>query len=158
MEEGLRVLAVYGRPLQPRAPVKFVQVPLEGLRVARRGSIYLIKLDVAGMRAEVAPTVLEALAKGMREEFGATVIYGAATGDAIYLQVAGSPFSWPALLSWLPALLSLFGIALLLVSVWQVVASVPSWVWATLVTAGALILFGPAIGELILSAVEGARR
>lgn len=156
--EVVNALATYGSPIRPMVPVKLVQIPLDKLKVARKGSIYLVKLDVSEMTAEKAAQALEALAKGLREEFGATLLYGKATKNEIYLQVAGSPFSWLALLAWLPTILGLLGIALFMVSVWQVIASVPSWIWATLVISAALILFGPAIGELVLRAVEGERR
>jgi hypothetical protein len=70
----------------------------------------------------------------------------------------GSPFSWLALLAWLPTILGLLGIILFGVSVWQAVAAIPSWVWAMLIISGVLILVGPAIGEFILKEVEKARK
>jgi len=156
--EAVQPLAFYGTPMQPKIPVRFVKIPLHQLGVSRRGAVYMLKLDVSDMTREKAKEALEQLVKGLDEKFHAKTVYAAAYKNEIYLQVRGSPFAWAAVLAWLPVILAAIGVILFGVAVWQIIAPVPTWVWATLVIGGALVLFGPAIGEWILAEVEKARR
>lgn len=155
--ESQQALALYGKPMQPKIPVAWKQIPLESLKVAPRGSMYTLELDVSDLTAEKAVEALNTLAKELKEKFNIQIIYGAATKNRIYLQIKGSPFSWLALLAFLPTILGLIGVILFAVTVWQAVAAIPSWVWSTLIISGALILLGPPIGEWIISQVEKAR-
>ncbi len=152
--EEIRTLALYGEPLKIAT---WKRLPIESLKVARKGTFYMLELDVSDLTPEKAAEAINALAKGLKENFNAQLIYATATKNKIYLQIRGSPFSWLALLAWLPTILGILGIILFGVSVWQAITSVPSWVWATLIIGGALILIGPTIGEWILSMVEKAR-
>jgi hypothetical protein len=158
MAVEMRTLAVLGAPPQPRIPVRFQPVDASQLAVARRGDIFALKLDVSRLDEQKARRALEELSRGMAERFGIRTIFARATENEIHLVIMGSPFAWSALLLWLPTILGLLGIVLFAVSVWQAVVSIPSWVWALLIISGGLILFGPAIGEWILSQVERARR
>jgi hypothetical protein len=150
-------LAFYGQPPQPKIPIKYQPIRLENLKVAPKGSMYIIQLDVSSLTQDKAVEALNRLTAEMKTKFGIQTIYGKATKDKIYLLIKGSPFSWLALLAWLPAILALIGIILFGVSVWQAIAAIPSWVWATLIISGALILVGPAIGDWILKQAEKAR-
>ncbi len=154
--EAVSPLAFYGEP--PKLPLNWTPLRMENLAVGRKGSIYLLKLDVSTLTQEKALQALNTLTAEMENKFGIKTIYGRADSNAIYLIIRGSPFSWLALLAWLPVILGLLGIILFGVSVWQAITAIPSWVWATLIIGGALILFGPAIGEFILGQVEKARR
>ena len=145
--EAVQPLAFYG---EPPKPLNWTPLRMENLVVGRRGSIYLLKLDVSTLTQEKALQALNTLTAAMKNEFGIKTIYGRAEPNAIYLIIQGSPFSWLALLAWLPVILGLLGIILFGISVWQAITAIPSWVWATLLISGALILFGPAIGEWIL--------
>jgi len=157
-ELEVQPLAVLGAPPQPRVPIRFEKVPLHELKVGRKGAVYLIKLDVSELTKEKAAKALEELKKGLEERFGIRLLYGATTKNEVWLVIRGSPFSWLALLAWLPFILGLLGIVLFGVSVWQAIASIPPWVWATLIIGGALLIFGPAIGEWVLELAERPRR
>jgi hypothetical protein len=147
-------LAFYGQPPQPKIPIKYEPIPLGNLKIAPKGSMYLIQLDVSPLTQDKAVEALNRLTAEMKTKFGIQTLYGKAAKDKIYLLIKGSPFSWLALLAWLPVILGLLGIVLFGVSVWQAIAAIPSWVWACLVIGGALIILGPAIGNWILSEVE----
>jgi len=150
--ESVNALALIGQP--PKIPLNWTPVPMQNLKVAPKGSVYYLKLDVSPLTQDKAVEALNRLTSEMQSKFGIKTIYGKAEPNAIHLIIMGSPFSWLALLTWLPVILGLLGIVLFGVSVWQAIAAIPSWVWAYLVIGGALIILGPAIGNWILSEVE----
>jgi hypothetical protein len=41
------------------------------------------------------------------------------------------------------------GIAIMFTTVWQVISTVPSWIWAFLVIGAAMVFLAPAIGRAI---------
>ena len=151
------VIASLGSPPRLPYPVQLVEVPTHRLAVAPKGTRYLVRLRTSKMTPEQASKALTSIDEALRTRFKARMPYGFATEDQIYVFVEGSPFSWAALLAFLPTLLGLIGITIFAVTVWQIVASVPSWIWATLLIGVGLILFGPAIGEMILGAIGKVR-
>jgi hypothetical protein len=150
-------LAVLGVPPEPRVPVKRVRVEIERLKVGAKGSVYEIRMDVQGVTQENAARALDALDRELRERFGVETVYGTATAEGIDLIIRGSPFAWAALLAALPLILGLLGIALVGVSVWQIVGTVPGWVWWAAGVGIALFLFGPRIGDWIAEKVAKER-
>jgi hypothetical protein len=150
--ESVNALALIGQP--PKIALNWVQVPIQNLKVASKGSVYHLKLDVSTLTQDKAVEALNRLTSEMKSKFGIKTIYGKAEPNTIHLIIMGSPFSWLALLAWLPTILGLIGIILFGVSVWQAIAAIPSWVWACLVIGGALIILGPPLGERILKQVE----
>jgi len=148
-------VAYFGCPVELRLPVRKVAVSPERLKVGRKGKIYEVEITVSPtLTAEKAREALQTLICGLAEQFHIKTIAATATENVIRLQIMGSPFSWAALLAWLPTILALIGLVMVGVSVWQVIATVPSWVWALLVIGGATFLIGPIIGEWILSEYE----
>jgi len=147
-----RPLAVYGKPVTPLA--KSYAIRIEPVGVSRKGALYILKLDVTGMTAEKAREALRRLSEQLGR-LGAHVLYAEASESQIYLQVRGSPFAWAAVLAWLPVILAGLGLGFVAIAVWQVVAPVPTWVWALLATGVFLLIFGPQIGEWI---AEEARK
>ena len=143
-------VATLGAPLQFKHPVKRVKLDVSKLSVAPKGTLYDIVIRTSKMTPEQAKQALENLILGMREQFGIETYYATASEDTILLEIKGSPFAWTTLLMWLPAILGLIGIAVLLISVWQIFASIPSWVWPVLIIGVGLVLLGPKIGELII--------
>jgi hypothetical protein len=121
------------------------------LAVAPKGSMWDIEIKTKGMTPEQASMALERLINGMSEEFGIKTIYAYATNDTIFLEIMGSPFAWAALLAWLPMILTGIGIAIMFTTVWQVISTVPSWIWAFLVIGAAMVFLAPAIGKAITS-------
>jgi hypothetical protein len=145
--------AVAGSEPRPPYPVELVAVD-PGVRPLAKG-LYVVRMSVRGLTRENAVQALERVREAL-ERVGGKLVYAAADSCSIKAVIHGSPFSWWALLGLLPTLLLLAGVILLGVTIWQVIASVPSWVWATIVIGAGLLLFGPAIGELIVGAVEKA--
>jgi type IV secretory pathway VirB2 component (pilin) len=52
------------------------------------------------------------------------------------------------LLAWLPAILTLVGIAVVGISVWEIIGTIPWYIWAILATGVALLFFAPTISSL----------
>ena len=146
--------AVMGSEPRFPYPVELVEVDPSARPLAR--GAYVLHVSVQGLTRENAAQALERVGEAV-ERAGGKLLYAAADSSSIKAVVHGSPFAWATLLSLLPTLLFLAGVVVLGVMIWQIVASVPSWVWATMLIGLALVLFGPAIGELILGAVERAR-
>jgi len=144
--------ATLGSLPKPLIPVQFTPVNPENLKLGK--GMYIIHLNVSGFTREKAFEALSKLREGLEQKFGIRTLYAVADSNSIKMVIHGSPFSWLALLAWLPVILGLLGIVLFGVSVWQAIAAIPSWVWACLVIGGALIILGPAIGNWILSEVE----
>jgi hypothetical protein len=147
--------ATLGSLPKPLIPVQFTPVNPENLKLGK--GMYIIHLNVSGLTREKAVDVLSKLREGLEQKFGIRTLYAVADSNSIKMVIHGSPFSWLALLAWLPLILGLLGIILFGISVWQAIAAIPSWLWATLIISGALILVGPAIGEWILRQVKKAR-
>jgi len=147
--------ATAGSEPRPPYPVELVAID-PSVRPLASG-LYVIRMSVRGLTRENAVQALEKVREAV-ERAGGKLAYAVADSCSIKAVVHGSPFSWWALLGLLPTLLLLAGIVLLGVSIWQAIASVPSWVWATIVIGAGLLLFGPAIGELIVGAVESVTK
>jgi len=156
--EAAQPLAFYGTPLKPKPRTARVALPLHTLRVGRKGAVYELEIAVSPLTADKAVEAIEKLREGMKEKFGITTFYATAFRDRIFLQIRGSPFSWVALLAWLPLILGLIGIVMLGISVWQIIVEVPTWIWAMLVIGGLTFLIGPTIGRWIIEEAEKARR
>jgi len=160
MEEGeMKILAAYGTPLTLTPSTRKIPLSLDRLQteIAPKGAIYEIKLSTSQLTPSKASEAIEKLRSELKEKFGIELIHAYATENSINLTIRGSPFSWAALLTFLPTILLLIGIILLGISVWQITTVIPPWVWFLLITGGALLLFGPALGNLILETIEKAR-
>ena len=143
-------VATLGEPARFPYPVKRVELDVSKLSIAPKGAMYDILISTSRMTPEQARQALETLVQRMHEEFGIETFYATASEDTILLEIKGSPFAWTALLMWLPSILALIGIAVIGISVWQIFASIPGWVWPVLIIGVGLIFFGPAIGEFII--------
>lgn len=53
-----------------------------------------------------------------------------------------------AILAWLPSILTLIGIAVAGISIWNIIGAIPWWGWALLGTGIILLIFGPSIAKL----------
>jgi hypothetical protein len=152
-------IASYGTPLAFTASTVKTPIPIGKLQTitAPKGSTYEIKLSTSQLTPDKASEAIEKLRTEMKEKFGIDLIYAEAAENSINLIIQGSPFAWAALLALLPTILLLAGITLIGVSVWQITTAIPTWVWFLAITGTALLLFGPAIGNLILETIEKAR-
>jgi hypothetical protein len=89
------------------------------------------------------------LKNGLMEKFNVKTHYIAVKDDEITMYITGSPFAWSLLIAWLPAILGLFGIAMLGIGIWNAVASVPSWVYATLIGGIFILYMSPYIVKMV---------
>lgn len=76
------------------------------------------------------------------------ILWIEADNQNIRMQISGSPFLWTALIPWLPSILGLLGITLAFISIWNLITSIPTWIWALLAVSVGLIIFAPAIGKM----------
>ena len=111
-----------------------------------RGRVYHLHIKTQGITDERAAALT--LATQLDVKFKAKVTWIRVADGTIDLQLIGSPFAWAALIAALPAILGLLGIVMILVSLYTVLASIPSWAWATLATGVALLLLGPTIATM----------
>lgn len=94
-----------------------------------KGKFYELHIDTDGIPDP--GRAVNALIAGLRNQ-GVEAVWASADAKSIRLQIAGSPMSWPVILSLLPSILSLMGIAVILISVYLVFAAIPSWIWGLL--------------------------
>ena len=111
------------------------------------GKVYEIHIQTNGVPdAEKAVMIL---AEKLYDEHKAHTIWAEVDGDTIRLQVIGSPFAWAVLIPFIPAIMGLLGISIVLISVYSVLAAIPSWAYALLAVGVGLILVGPWVGKTI---------
>jgi len=105
-----------------------------------KGKYYELHIDTDGIPDP--RKAVETLIAGLRAQ-GVETVWASADAKSIRLQIAGSPMSWPVVLSLLPSILGVLGIAVILISVYLVTAAVPSWVWGLLIVGILLITILP---------------
>ena len=123
--------------LQPLSPVTLSTGETE------KGKYYELHIDTDGIPDP--RKAVETLIAGLRAQ-GVETVWASADAKSIRLQIAGSPMSWPVVLSLLPSILGVLGIAVILISVYLVTAAVPSWVWGLLIVGILLITILPKPG------------
>ncbi len=101
-----------------------------------KGNFYELHIDTDGI-PDPGKTI-NAIVTGLRNQ-GVETVWASADASKIRLQIAGSPMSWPIILGLLPQILSLMGIAVILLSVYLLVAAIPSWILG-LVAVGILLV------------------
>lgn len=154
--EGVKILAMITTAEPVPENIRWVEIPLERLHVGRPG-LWLVRVKTSKLTPEKAGVAVARLVEELRK-LGVRPISVMATEDTIDVLFKGSPFPWLAILVAIANLLPLIGITILAISVYQGVASIPSWVWGLTVVGLGLTLFGPAIGDMILSAIYETRR
>ena len=126
---------------------RLVEMSKEVLTDSVPGKVYHLTIETKGIANE--EEVAKTLVTELYNKFKAQVIWIRIENGVIDLQTIGSPFAWLALLAWLPTILAMLGIVMILVSIYSVIAAIPSWAWALLAVGVAVILFGPKIGEAV---------
>ena len=107
-----------------------------------KGKIYELHIDTDGIPDP--SKAVDALVVGLRNQ-GVETVWASADAKTIRLQIAGSPMSWPIILGLLPEILSLMGIAVILISVYLVLAVIPGWIWGLLAVGIMFITVVPAL-------------
>jgi hypothetical protein len=154
--EGVKILAMISTAEAIPENIRWVEIPLEKLHIGRPG-LWLIRVKTSKLTPEKAGVAVARLTEELRK-LGVRPISVMATEDTIDILFRGSPFPWLVVLVAIANLLPLIGITILAISAFQGVTSIPSWVWGLTVVGLGLALFGPAIGDMILSAVYETRR
>jgi len=107
-----------------------------------KGNFYELHIDTDGIPDP--NSAVNALMVGLRNQ-GVEAVWASADAKKIRIQIAGSPTSWPIILSLLPQILSLMGISVILISVYFVFAVIPGWVWGLLAIGIMFLTIVPAI-------------
>lgn len=116
------------------------------------GSKYQLQIKTNGV-PDPATTINLLRTELPKKFFDLKVLWINIENDIITMQISGSPFLWASLLLFLPTILGAIGIIIVLISVYLMFAAVPSWIWATLIIGGVLIILGPKIGEWALAGI-----
>ena len=118
-----------------------IYMPKDMLTESVIGQIYELQIKTRGVPS---PEVVAAvLFKKLKEKFGASLLYFEVDDDILTIQIEGSPFSWAALLVFLPEILVGLGIMVLFIMVYLVTSAIPSWQYAVGAVALTLIFLGP---------------
>jgi hypothetical protein len=154
--EDVKILAMISTAELVPENIRWVEIPLDRLHVGRPG-LWLIRIKTSKLTPEKAGVAVARLAEEL-QRLGVKPISIMATEDTIDILFRGSPFPWLVILATIANLLPLIGITILAISVFQGVSSIPSWVWGLAAVGLGLALFGPAIGDMILSTIYETRR
>jgi hypothetical protein len=125
-----------------------VEIPKEILTASVPGKIYHLVIDYSGAASDEMELAL-ALTKGLYDEFKAKVLYMNIDENSINIQLEGSPFAWALLIPWIPSILTLFGLTLIGIAVYTVLAAIPSWAWGLLAVGVLSILVAPTVGAAL---------
>ena len=126
---------------------RLVEMSKEVLTDSVPGKVYHLTIETKGIANE--EEVARVLIAKLYEKFRAKVVWIRIADGIIDLQFFGSPFAWLALLAWLPTILAMLGIVMILVSIYSVIAAIPSWAWALMAVGVVVILFGPKVAETV---------
>lgn len=126
----------------------FMEIPKEMLTDSVPGVIYTLLIRTEGISD--SQKVVDTLIPALEEKFGAKTTYISVGDRDIILQIEGSPFVWALLIPWIPSILALIGIVVAFVSVWSVITSIPSWVYALSAIGVGLIFIGPTVGKHLI--------
>ena len=107
-----------------------------------KGKFYEIHIDTDGIPDP--SRAVNAIVVGLRNQ-GVETVWASADARKIRLQIAGSPTSWPIILGLLPSILSLMGIAVILISTYLVISMIPSWMLALLAVGVLAVMVIPSI-------------
>lgn len=87
-------------------------------------------------------TLINQIVTGFQQR-GLTVQSVEVNDNQTTIQFRGSPFEWIEILSFLPLIFTLLGLAVLLLAIFSLITSVPTWVWGALVIGSVLIFLEP---------------
>lgn len=124
---------------------KLMQMSKEVLTDSVPGKVYHLTIETKGISPNNEEEVAKVLVEELYDRFKAKVIWMRIENGTIEVQLIGSPFVWLALIGFLPAILTILGVIFILVSVYNVIASIPTWAWALLAVGVAIIFIGPKI-------------
>ena len=118
-------------------------MPKEMLSESVIGQVYELQMKTNG--GPNPANTAAALSQGLKEKFGATLLYFKIEDDTITMQIEGSPFAWAPVLVWLPEILVILGVMVGFIMVFLVTSSIPSWQYSVGAVALMLIFMGPKI-------------
>jgi len=124
--------------------------------VSVKGSIYEIQMKTEPYDIGKGEEIVSLLTEKLYEEFNANVLYVELGGDYIILQIEGSPFSWAALLPFLPEILMAIGIIVTAISVLLVIQKAP-WEVFGIIIGLVLALKSKEIAEGIGRMIKGVK-
>jgi hypothetical protein len=124
------------------------EIPKEILTASVPGKVYHLAIDYSGTASDEMELAL-ALTKGLYDKFKAKVLYMSIDANSINVQLEGSPFAWALLIPWIPSILTLFGLTLIGIAVYTVLAAIPSWAWGLLAVGILSILVAPTVGATL---------
>ena len=128
---------------------RLVLIPRSALTESVPGRNYHIRIETKGTLGRERE-LAEQLVDGLYAKFRAKVKFIRIDYYNVDLQLEGSPFEWSLLIPWLPTILGALGILITMIAVYNIIAAIPRWAWATLTVGVTLLFFGPTIGRAIV--------
>lgn len=147
----------YGKEIIPR---KMIPLPVKYLKSASSvpGNLYEIDVKLKSRAdAESAKKLASVLPKEFRKRFNAEVKYVEVTDNTARIQLEGSPFSWAAVIAFLPEIFMFAGLIIAVIAVFLLITKAP-WEAAAVIIGILLMVIGYRMGEMREKAVEGVVR
>ena len=94
-----------------------------------KGKFYELHINTDGIPDP--RSAVNTLIDGLRNH-GVETVWASADARRIWIQIAGSPMAWAALISLIPAILSVVGVAVTLVAIYMIFTGIPGWAWGLL--------------------------
>jgi hypothetical protein len=115
-----------------------IPIPIYALRETVPGVIYEIRIKT---NKPAPPQTMETIRAMFAQRLPQVKIHYIEVSDRnVTIQLEGSPIAWELILSLLPLIFTLLGLAIILIAVFSLISAVPSYVWALLII-GAITLF-----------------
>lgn len=135
---------------------RLLEIPRVVLTESVPDKVYQLRIETKGIVNE--KEVGKAIVTELHNKFRARVIWIRIENGVINLQLIGSPFAWVVLLAFLPTMLAIFGIVVVLISLYSVLAAIPGWAWGLLAVGIGLILFGPTVVKAVTAGYEAKEK
>jgi hypothetical protein len=115
-----------------------IPIPIYALKETVPGVIYEIRIKT---NKPAPPQTMETIRTMFAQRLPQVKIHYIEVSDQnVTIQLEGSPIAWELILSLLPLIFTLLGLAIILIAVFSLISAVPSYVWALLII-GAITLF-----------------
>jgi hypothetical protein len=143
-------------------------IPIRGLKMQKWGfevkgakipiPFSMLDKTIPGLTYEILiktdkpapPNTVDAILTTFKQKLPQVKIkYVAVQDNQVTIQLEGSPIEWSLIIGLLPLIFAALGIIILLIAVFGIFASIPSWAWALLVVGALLFFLAPRITALL---------
>jgi hypothetical protein len=131
-----------------RIEAKTIPIPKEMLTETVPGATYQIEITTNGIPDPAQ--AIETITTEFQKKFPTVKIKWIGIKDnTIQIQIEGSPVAWSTIIAYLPLILSLIGVAALIIAIYLLVSAAPGYVWGLLFVGLVLLFVVPNILPII---------